>query len=269
MLLTLPGTLLDAGSLRHITYDFKDLLSELIDNSLAARLSGEVLHVKISILVDKEQTPKKFIIEDDAAGIPSERIGLAISPAGIQTTGSLNEHGLGMKQAVASLGKLEALVTKTASQQKAIEVKEFRFGELDAEELDSDRLRGTTITVVDLKPIITTNSASITRSLVPYLGARYRRFLRPDKPILDLVIDIRNIDTGDSLYRWDVKELKPTYFHPSTRDNRPVIHRHPIEGTGWKAELTFGYAPRDQAEYDELGVEFPNKFRGCPLIRRK
>ena len=74
------------------------------------------------------------------------------------------------------------------------------------------------------------------------------------------MIDIRNVDSGDSLYRWDVKELKPTYFHPNTRENRPVILRYPIEGVGWKAELTFGYAPQDQAEYDELGVEFPNKF---------
>ena len=109
------------------TYDFKDLLSELVDNSLAARLSGEVLHVRISILVDKEQSPKRFIIEDDASGIPVDRIGLAISPAGMQTVGSLNEHGLGMKQAVASLGKLESFITKTADREKAIAVTEFRF----------------------------------------------------------------------------------------------------------------------------------------------
>ena len=133
--------------------------------------------MRISILVDKEQSPKRFIIEDDASGIPVDRIGLAISPAGMQTVGSLNEHGLGMKQAVASLGKLESFITKTADREKAIAVTEFRFGELEADEVDLDRQRGTTITVVNLKPIVTANATSITHSLVPYLGARYRRFL--------------------------------------------------------------------------------------------
>lgn len=246
--------------LGHNTYDYKDLLSELIDNSVAARIPGEVVHVRIEIFVDKEQRAKRFVIWDDASGIPVDTLGLAITPAGLQTSGSLNEHGLGMKQAVAALGKLESLETKTPDSEHAVRVKEFRFGEIDADEIDFNRERGTAIAVVDLKAIVVTNPTGYTRTIIPYLGARYRRFLRSENPIMDLTVEIKNIDTGDTQYRWDVKEVKPIYFHPSTRDNRPVFAKYPIEGNGWKAELTFGYAPKDNSEYEELGIEIPNKF---------
>ena len=248
------------SELGHNTYDYKDLLSELIDNSIAARVQGELLHVGIKIEVDNELKPLKFIVWDDATGIPEERLGLAISPAGLQTDGSLNEHGLGMKQAVAALGRLESLVTKTMDRAQAIVVPEFRFGDIEAGEIALDRNRGTTITVLDLKPIVSTNPSSYTRSIVPYLGARYRRFLRPENPALNLTIEIATAGIQESQYRWDVREVKPIYFHPGTRENRPVITKYALEGNGWKAELTFGYAPNNNAEYEELGIEVPNKF---------
>jgi hypothetical protein len=242
------------------TYDYKDLLSELIDNSLAARIAGERVHINVSIFVDTEQRPKKFAISDDASGIPEDMIGIAITPAGIQTAGSLNEHGLGMKQAVATLGQLQSLVTKTGDRELAVSINQFKFGEIEAEEVPFDRAHGTTVTVTNLKPIVITHAATITKSIVPYLGARYRRFLRPDNPIMSLTLEIRNVDNGDSQYRWEVKEVKPTYFHPGTRENRPVILDFPLDGNGWNAKLTFGYAPKDEGEYEELGLEMPNKF---------
>jgi len=242
------------------TYDYKDLLSELIDNSIAARNPHELLQVIITAHVDAEMRPKKFVIQDNASGIPVDKLGLAITPAGLQTNGSLNEHGLGMKQAVAALGKLESLVTKTQDRDLAICVNEFRFGDIEATEIQFDKPHGTTITVTDAKPIVVAHTTSITRTIIPYLGARYRRFLRPEKPELDLTLDLVNIDNGKTLYHWAVKEVKPIYFHPNTRENRPVIQRHTLEGHGWKAELTMGYAPKDHTEYEEMGIDIPNKF---------
>lgn len=242
------------------TYDYKDLLSELIDNCIAARIPNELLHVKISVFVDAEMRPKKFVIQDDASGIPIDKLGNAITPAGIQTNGSLNEHGLGMKQAVAALGKLESLITKTSDRTQAICINEFRYGEIEAAEVPFDRDHGTIITVKDVKPIVIANGTSITRTIKPYLGARYRRFLRPEKPDLHLRIEIVGMGSNDVISFWDVTEVKPTFFHPGTRENRPVIKAHTLEGHGWKAQLTFGYAPKDQTEFDELGIEQPNKF---------
>ena len=112
------------------TYTINDIFSELIDNSLAARDEGKILNVTIELTRDERGKPVRFKITDDAAGIPADILGKAIAPAGMHSSGSLNEHGLGMKQSIAALGKLEYLLTKTAGESKARAVKEFKFGDL-------------------------------------------------------------------------------------------------------------------------------------------
>jgi hypothetical protein len=59
---------------------------------------------------------------------------------------------------------------------------------------------------------------------------------------------------------YSISEVKPVYFHPSKRSNEPVILAQRITGQGWSAELTFGYAPTQRGEYDELGLEEPGRF---------
>lgn len=241
------------------TYDYKDLLSELIDNTIAAQIPSRRLQVTISIFVDADNNPKTFIIKDNASGIPQDNLGLAITPAGLQSSSSLNEHGLGMKQAVAALGDLNYLATKTEGEKEARIVREFKFGDIQTFLSTFDQDSGTELCICNLKPIVVTNSAAITRSLIPYLGARYRRFLKPDNKLLDLELNIVDDDTQKATYTWQVQEIKPAYFHPLTRTNKPVIERFPLSGTNWKANLTFGYAPQD-VEYDDLGLDKPNKF---------
>lgn len=242
------------------TYDYKDLLSELIDNSIAARRADRILEVEITIWVDSENRAKDFLISDNASGIPENKFGLAITPAGARGNNSLNEHGLGMKQAVSALGTLKYLATKTEGETKGRLIREFKFGSLETFFVDFSHSSGTEIFVTDLKPIVITNASAITRGIVPYLGARYRRFLRPENPQMILKLNIFSSVDRTSLYSWQVKEVKPIYFHPSTRENRPVILDFPINGAGYSAKLTFGYAPKYDAEYEELGVEAPNKY---------
>ena len=132
------------------TYDYKDLLSELIDNSIAARRDDRRLIVNITIFVDEDDNPTNFIIKDNASGIPPERLGIAITPAGIQSSASLNEHGLGMKQAVAALGDLEYLATKTKDEPKARLIRQFRFGDLETFYCDFDGDSGTELAISKL-----------------------------------------------------------------------------------------------------------------------
>ncbi len=242
------------------TYDYKDLVSELIDNAIAAKRTDRILNVTINIYVDSDQKPIKFTITDDASGITQDRLGIAITPAGVQSTDGLNEHGLGMKQAIAALGELEYLATKTVEEDKARVILEFKFGELPTYYSDFDGDSGTELSIKNLKPIIVSHPGTITTSIKPYLGARYRRYLTPDNKKLNLKINIIKQDTSENLYNWDIGEVKPIYFHPSTRANNPVIFRHPLTGEGWNAELTFGYAPKDEKEYEELGLEKTNLF---------
>lgn len=241
------------------TYDFKDLVSELIDNSLAAKREDRTLMISIDIYVDGSIRPTKFILRDDAKGIHQDLLGRAIAPAALQNAFSLNEHGLGMKQAIAALGKLLYLATKVQGEDKARVVRKFGFGKIPTFTSDFPTDSGTEIAVVDLNPIVISNSALMTRDFVPYLGARYRRFLKPDNEVAKIEINWRNETTDEIIYNWEVEEVKPIYFNPNLRSNKPVIKNHHISGDGWEAKLTFGYAPQPE-EYEELGIKEPNKF---------
>lgn len=242
------------------SYDYKDLLSELIDNSIAAAEADSLLKVKITLNVDNNGNKLRFIYNDNAKGICREKLGDALSPGKIQTRNSLNEHGLGMKQAIAALGKLEYLCTKSRNQEKACCVTRLGFGNIDVLELDWDQPCGTEICVTDLKPIVDVNPTSISRSITHYLGARYRRFLKKDAPKMELLISLFNEDSGSTQNEWCVTEEKPIYFDPHTRLNKPVFTNFKLKGTSWEARLTFGYAPASDDDYQELGLEKPTKF---------
>jgi hypothetical protein len=242
------------------TYDFKDLVSELIDNCIAARQESQCLRVHIEIHVDDNNNPKIFLIKDNAKGIDPDHLGIAVSPAATLGINSLNEHGLGMKQAIAALGDLDYLATKIKEEANARIILEFKYGEIPVYRQQMDMECGTEICVKNLNPIVISNPTSITRSLIPHLGARYRRFLRLANKELELNLVIKKENSGEILYSWNVEEIKITYFHPSTRQNTPIIFRHTLSGEHWKAELTFGYAPQDPKEYEELGIEQINKF---------
>jgi anti-sigma regulatory factor (Ser/Thr protein kinase) len=240
------------------TYEFVDLLSELIDNAIAAR-SDERLDVRISIGFSEKRARSYLIIKDTAKGIPFEKLGAALSPGAPCGKASLNEHGLGMKQAIASLGKLEYILTKPISSKKAYKIARLNWGKVPVDELQVNWKSGTEIRINAINPIVDTSKINYTRTYVPQLGARYRRYLRPSNKLMDLKIAMIDVDNDDEEISWDVQEVKPTYFHPSTRHNSPVVERKKFSGKGWEVELTFGYAPTDK-EFDELGLPRPGKF---------
>ena len=242
------------------SYDYKDLLSELIDNSLAARSDSQKLIVTITILVNESGIKTHFIINDNAKGIPREKLGSAVSPGMVQTNNSLNEHGLGMKQAIAALGKLKYLATRTSDSQNAVLINKLGFGNIDVFDYNWDQPHGTEICVTNLKAIVDTNPTNITRHIVPYLGARYRRYLKEDAPQMEIRIKIQREDTNAIQNEWFVKANKPIYFNPGTRTNAPVFSNFDLSGANWRARFTFGYAPKDDSEYQELGIEKPTKF---------
>ena len=58
---------------------------------------------------------------------------------------------------------------------------------------------------------------------------------------------------------WTIEEVKPTYFHPNTRRNAPVVDHRRFKGVGWEADLVFGYSP-EALEWEELGLPQPSRF---------
>lgn len=242
-------------------YDFVELLSELIDNSIAAKIDNNLLKVEIEVGLSVNNYDSYVVIRDNASGISYENLGKAISPAAFSGGGGINEHGLGMKQAIASLGTLEHLITKSVAvnEQNTYLVDQFKFGDIDVKLVEGLFDHGTEIKVTDIKKIVPHAQQSYTMNVTPKLGAKYRRFLREDNPLMELVVRLVNVDDYEDgkptvIYENKVKSIKPVYFHPNKRINKPVIENKVFKGMGWEARLTFGYAPTD-FEYEELGIE--------------
>jgi hypothetical protein len=247
--------------LGHNTYDYLDAVSELIDNAVAKRVEGELLQVEIEIGVCTSDPNKDyFIIRDNASGISEERLAECLSPGAIIGYESLSEHGLGMKQAIACLGTLRYLATKTKEMDKAIVIEELRFGEIKPKTIEVPWTHGTEICIDSLSPIVLRSSLGTGYSRVAsYLGARYRRFMRPESPCLTIIMRIMDLDSGNVTMLPNVKEMRPVFFHPKERINKPTILKKRFSGSKWSATLTMGYAPSDY-EYEELGIEKPKQY---------
>lgn len=244
-------------------YDFKDLLSELIDNSLAASLDGTKVDIEITLFDSTEEKSRsKLNVRDNASGITRANLGNAISPAAVLTSGSLNEHGWGMKQAIAGLGELDTMTTKSVNNEFAIRINEFKFGPIYPREFRApDWPHGTEIVIKNLKPIVARRPTHFTRDIMPYLGARYRRYLSTENPAASILIRIVDLDDDDRVtYANHVTPVAPIFFHPNTHKNSPVIDHERFSGEGWSAALVFGYAPDSEYEWGVLGLDPPTRF---------
>lgn len=246
-------------------YNDVDLISELIDNAVAARPDDQDLKIYIEIgLSDENPTQSYFIIQDNASGIPFADLSEAISPAGSTSSSDhpLNEHGLGMKQAVSAAGKLEYLKTKPVDEDSATVINQFTYGSIDYETENVDWEHGTEIKIIELTEILRDTAQVYDHRIKSYIGARYRRLLGNPGNNLDITIKWKDIDGGETR-KITPDDIRPVYFHPNTRVNKPVVHKRKFsgsEGDGWKAELTFGYAPNGKSEYDSLGSSQPKKY---------
>ena len=244
------------------TYDFVDLISEFIDNSIAAKLNDEILDLKIVIGISKyNEKESYFMIKDNAGGIKREYLEKALSPGATSGGKTLNEHGLGMKQAIAALGTLDYLKTKAKDDDKATQINELKFGEVDAELVDVEFNHGTEIKVTNINSIVPISPQKYTQNIIPLLGARYRRFLKEDNPKMKLEIELKSFlyNEKSKCHSWEVKAIEPVYFHPNTRRNEPIINKMELKGKKWKARITFGYAPSDK-QYEDLGLEEPKNY---------
>lgn len=87
-------------------YTYQEAISELIDNSIDARVPGEKLKVTVEI------TDKNIIITDTGTGMNEEQTAKSIRLGFSEKKGKLGEFGLGLKTSTSFLGKAFTLKTK-------------------------------------------------------------------------------------------------------------------------------------------------------------
>lgn len=259
--------------LGNTTYNFIDILSELIDNSISSRVKGKLLNVNIEIGICNNKNKYSYIlIKDDAKGIEKKLLGKAISPAERVGKSNLNEHGLGMKQAIAALGNLKYIATKTENDEKTIVLEELKFGKIKSKLVNVNWEHGTEICIDNIKEIVPKSAIGYTKGVIKYLGARYRRYLKSTNPKMKLTIKLLEVDEENEVSskarKWNIEEVKPVYFHPYKIKNEPVIKKQKLKGIGWEAEFTFGYAPKDD-EYLEMELEIPKNYEPYTVSQSK
>ncbi|MCD2255623.1 ATP-binding protein [Agrilactobacillus fermenti] len=253
------------------SYDLIELLGELIDNAIGARTEAQLTgqeQLQIQIKISKVTVDQRTLtVTDNGAGISLQHLGDAVSLSGTSGGSGINEHGMGMKQAVAALGKLIYLRTKTAGA-PAYEINTFRFGQVPVKELDTfeaaDHL--TEIAIADEHQMLELTPRKVTQAVVPFLGAKYRRYLTGSAPI---TISVALVDeTKVTTKKWSVTPIVIHYFNPTTGKDEPILKSIPFQGAGWLAHLTFGYAPtKDQ--YTELNVPIPKMYEPYNVAVKK
>lgn len=233
-------------------YTFEEALSELIDNSISAKIEDVDLHVELIFSLDKNTKKcSTMVIRDNASGIRETDIGVCISPAGKQTKSSLNEHGLGLKSSVSSLGILNSLRTKALGE-TGFKIEKFQWDlELLSDNFNFEHGTEIKINIEDSKLVHINKSNKKTQieRLKLSLGARYRYKFKE----INLKISLKTID-GAEVSQVFVEPVRPEYYNPWGRINEPLIYKKQFEFGPAKALLTFGYSPKNDFEFEDIGL---------------
>jgi hypothetical protein len=252
---------------------FISVLSELIDNVAAELYYCKTATVGITIggvwVTNGKQKcldlSQSFIeIEDDATGISFQDLSNAFSLAKKtkehEEIKGLHEHGLGLKTAIASLGTLEYLVTKSEDDAVAHRVEKLiAQGKNQAIEDPSFDKIGTKIRIKELKPKVLKRKEDYTKQIINHLGAKYSRLLKGVNGkklniVLKLTDEFGNTvqDSAGQLASWEIVSQDPVYSLDSQLIDKELKSQ---TGRDWSAHLKFGFAPSEKETATEDNFE--------------
>lgn len=97
-------------------YSIQEALSELIDNSIDARIDNELLKVSVNI------TKESIIVSDNGTGMTEDQATKSIRLGFSEKQQQLGEFGLGLKTSTSFLGHGFTLTTKTAGNDEEYEL---------------------------------------------------------------------------------------------------------------------------------------------------
>lgn len=171
---------------------------DLIDNAIdAARNTtfeisrADESHILLEsyegFTIELSLSGSEFKIEDNCGGIPVSRLSQSVLRFGEPSTQhmGIGVFGVGLNRALFKIGKVSTLDTDTGSQRATLTLDADKYLEkeddwsLQAVQLPSAGRRGTTITIRDLPPDISSDFADPERprTLRAEVGRRYGRFL--------------------------------------------------------------------------------------------
>jgi hypothetical protein len=197
-------------------YSFVQAISELVDNSIDARLEGEALQVKVELKKESIQ------VMDDGTGMTEGEAARCLKLAHSTKKGKLGEFGLGLKTACLSLGRRFKIYTTTKQDaEKYIldfdEDKWMASSDIDWSHFPLKALKkekpmshGTTLKIDRLK----VKAVGRTTNLRESLATRFAPFIRAGEVIVEVngkrckPIEPELTEEGKTSFEFDVFNIR-------------------------------------------------------------
>lgn len=163
-------------------YSIQEALSELIDNSIDARIDNEKLTIKVDITNDE------IVISDNGKGMTEDQASKSIRLGFSEKKGQLGEFGLGLKTSTSFLGKGFTLITspKNSDEEYILDYDEDHWLEhgdwnkypfVINHEIDPEK-SGTTVIIRELKIKF---SDKLLKNIKDEFGLRFGPFIQNDE----------------------------------------------------------------------------------------
>lgn len=219
-------------------YSTDELLAEYIDNSISASRPGIPVDIDITI------NNGTMTYSDNGTGISLSQIENALSLGSYTTRrGGMNEHGLGFKQAMFSMGKFIELDSHTDKGEsysiKGREDLQFGLPYNDPVAVNPD-CKLTTPGLqfkVKLNPLLQEKFKNTEKleELIDLLGAKYQDLLRSNQLSISLNVDNKYVS---------IRPNSPTYWNFKTNAVGPLFEKtYKASDDSWEAKVVIGYVP--------------------------
>lgn len=235
-----------ANTMSKSGFTFTSALNELVDNAIVS-----AKNISINLLVENfgQRSIKKISVIDDGNGISLEECAIALS-VGARTNEGINEHGVGMKGAIAYFGNSN--ITKGLDKIFSYDgVDSFVITGYEGNNLHIDdevKVPETTGTKIVMNVLLNVFAAQRVVKLRDSLGVRYANFISNGGKIVINEVDMVSgkiiNDAKGKPTSIVIEAIYPPYFHPTTLTNVHLLKTE-IVTKNIIAELTIGMSPED------------------------
>jgi hypothetical protein len=236
-----------ANTMSKSGFTFTSALHELVDNAIVT-----AKNISINLLVENhgQRSIKKISVVDDGDGISLSEAAVALS-VGARTNKGINEHGVGMKSAIAYFGDTDISqgldIIRSYDGVDSYAINGYEGNDLHID--DGLPIPTTTGTKIVMNVLLNVFAVKRVNNLRDSLGIRYANFINQGGSIVINEVDMKDghviQDAKGNPTTVIVKAILPPYFHPTTLTNVHLLKTE-IATQSIVAELTIGMSPEEQ-----------------------
>ena len=243
-----------ANTMSKSGFDFNTAMYELIDNSVAAKAK----EVEVVFWIDPigQKLIHQIHVSDDGVGFPLDTLATTLA-MGAMTGEGINEHGVGLKQAVGYYGGnsiRDGLIgIETYDGEDCYEITGYEDNEVTRRDMKPWGKTGS-IVKIDCSAQKTHLSKRL-KPLLEMLGVRCGHFIKNDGLVIE--VSLVDINTSDVIEGGDHKVVAifPPYYNPQTETNTHLWRDSVQNITGTvQATLTIGISPEGESGVWQKGI---------------